>query len=444
MSLTHLNSSLLGTSCLNELALNASLANSESPQYNCSEQRVFQVAAKPLGYVIGEQFRNFFDFFYSKLPTFSIPGAQPSPVGSCSEILLAADHCKSPTGSYLDSCHEPTVTYLPDEDKCLLETRCATIFEALAPKVNELKFNPKDSLVLGNQNGTLTVLDESKYSCISPKEANAKLDQTFKTVKEIDRELDDRAIEDSRREKLEHTRKELLKKQGDIIGRLNAGDVITLDDDRRPVVITPENKESHKGHYCTEAFTSFQRLASSTGGIMGLSRSSDHLPLVVEKLFNHILHTVQPDEFLDIAFVLDTTSSMSDDIAQVQRNLLTFLERLKDEKVKVRVALLEYRDKDDAFLNRVNTDFTTDLHKVEEAVKSIKVAGGADRPEAVFDALLTAKNELSWDENAKHVAILIGDAPPHHKTIDNQHDESAVIEQFQAKDIEIAIYPILT
>ena len=80
MSLAHLNSSFLETTYWRELGLSSSLANSASPQDNCAEQRVFQVVPKPLGYVVGEQLRNFFDFFYSKLPSISIPGARAKSV----------------------------------------------------------------------------------------------------------------------------------------------------------------------------------------------------------------------------------------------------------------------------------------------------------------------------------------------------------------------------
>jgi hypothetical protein len=137
---------------------------------------------------------------------------------------------------------------------------------------------------------------------------------------------------------------------------------------------------------------------------------------------------------------------MSDDIDEVKKNLLVMLEHLKSEKAHVRVALLEYRDGPCEFLNRVNTDFTSDLDAVIRAVQNIKAdtTPNGDAPEAVYDALLSAKNKLSWNDRSKHVALLIGDAPPHPKTIDNRHTKSDVLEQVRAEGIKIAIYPVVT
>ncbi len=235
-----------------------------------------------------------------------------------------------------------------------------------------------------------------------------------------------------------------MKKQGKIIGRLNAGSVITVGEDGYPKVIPPEDKPS-RGPYSNEAFTTFQRLASSTGGIMGLSPSSKSLPLVFEKISDHILSTVQPNESLDIGFVLDTTSSMMDDIEQVKQNLIKLLGQLKTQNANtVRVALMEYRDKNDIFLNRINTDFTSDLGMIEIALKDITVDGGDNVPEAVFDALLSAKDDLSWGQDSKRVVILISDAPPHPKTVNGLHDETDDCDQYQAMDIKITLYPIIT
>lgn len=188
----------------------------------------------------------------------------------------------------------------------------------------------------------------------------------------------------------------------------------------------------------------FQRIASGTGGRATSSPSPEDFIPEVEKAFVQILKDAETSDSLDVAFVLDTTASMRLYIKQVQDNLIKFLEQLQKKK-DTRVAILEYRDtsRDSSFLNRVNTPFTKDLKQVEKAVRSLTVSGGGDEPEAVLDALLAAKNELSWNSKAKRAVLLVGDAPPHPKTKDGRHDESEVVAQYQAADTHIAVYPVL-
>ena len=207
--------------------------------------------------------------------------------------------------------------------------------------------------------------------------------------------------------------------------------------------ISPKNLNgtlvaSSSGNTVAEAF---QRLAIETGGLDILSPSPDDFIPAIEKAFVQILKDSDENEPLDLVFVLDTTASMGAYIKQVKDNLVKFLEQLQERK-NIRVAILEYRDSND-FLNRVNTPFTKDLKQVEKAVQSLTVYGGGDLPEAVLDALLAAKNDLSWDRKAKRAVLLVGDAPPHPKTKDGRYDESEVVAEYRAADTHIAVYPVI-
>lgn len=187
----------------------------------------------------------------------------------------------------------------------------------------------------------------------------------------------------------------------------------------------------------------FQRIASGTGGCVTPSPSPENFTPVIEKVFEQILKDSETNESLDVAFLLDTTASMESYINQVQVNLVKFLQQLQEKK-DTRVAILEYRDSDsDDFLNRINIAFTKDFKEVEKAIQSLTVSGGGDVPEAVLDALLAAKNELSWNPKAKRLVLLVGDAPPHPKTKDGRYDESEVVAQYRATDTAITIYPVL-
>jgi von Willebrand factor type A domain len=117
---------------------------------------------------------------------------------------------------------------------------------------------------------------------------------------------------------------------------------------------------------------------------------------------------------LDLAFVIDTTGSMGDEIrylqTEVQSIAQTVLQRFPG--VTVRYGLVLYKDVNDSYVTK-KSDFTTDLQKFELDLKAQSAGGGGDIPEAVEEGI-ASMNELSWSTtNAAHVAFWIADAPPH-------------------------------
>ena len=57
-------------------------------------------------------------------------------------------------------------------------------------------------------------------------------------------------------------------------------------------------------------------------------------------------------------------------------------------------------------------DFQNDLSIVQRAIDTVRVAGGRDIPEAVYEALHTALTGFSWEAEDR-IIVLVGDAPPH-------------------------------
>jgi len=116
---------------------------------------------------------------------------------------------------------------------------------------------------------------------------------------------------------------------------------------------------------------------------------------------------------LDVAFVLDTTGSMSDEIDRIKRSLLDVTARLRAiaGQLDLRYAAILYRDRGDAYVTRA-IPFTNDLASFDAALRQVVAAGGGDGPESVNRALADAI-ALDWREGAAKVAFLVGDAPPH-------------------------------
>ncbi len=114
---------------------------------------------------------------------------------------------------------------------------------------------------------------------------------------------------------------------------------------------------------------------------------------------------------VDVAFVIDTTGSMGNEIASVKAQVSAVTAAVLGLAPSARVGLVQYRDHTDAFAARVESGFTDDQAAFEAAVDGLFASGGGDFREAVFSGLMTAFNELSWRDNVIKVAVQIGDAP---------------------------------
>jgi hypothetical protein len=116
---------------------------------------------------------------------------------------------------------------------------------------------------------------------------------------------------------------------------------------------------------------------------------------------------------VDIAFILDTTGSMSEEIAAVKGTLQKVASALGSANVRVRIGLVEYKDRGDPFVTKVYP-MTTDIPAFSRQVANIEASGGGDTPESVNEGLHVGLTGLRWSETAvARMAFLIGDAPPH-------------------------------
>lgn len=115
---------------------------------------------------------------------------------------------------------------------------------------------------------------------------------------------------------------------------------------------------------------------------------------------------------VDVVFVLDTTGSMSEEIEGVKSTLKTVLSKL-DQNVKIRVGLVEYKDREDSFVTKTYP-LTSDVKSLSSSIAGISAQGGGDTPEDVNSGLSVAVQQMQWSDKAvARLAFLIADAPPH-------------------------------
>ena len=118
---------------------------------------------------------------------------------------------------------------------------------------------------------------------------------------------------------------------------------------------------------------------------------------------------------LDLAFVVDTTGSMSGLIAAAQTQMITMIAELAHlAAIDMCLGVVEYRDHppQDQLIVRVHP-LTSDLWQAQASIRGLSAEGGGDGPEAVLDGVLAACRDLAWRRHARRIAILVGDAPPH-------------------------------
>jgi hypothetical protein len=146
-----------------------------------------------------------------------------------------------------------------------------------------------------------------------------------------------------------------------------------------------------------------------------------------------------PTRTIDVAFILDTTGSMSEEIASVKSTIAKVAAGLGEKDVAVRIGLVEYKDRGDAFVTRVHP-FATDVKGFAASVAGISAGGGGDTPESVNEGIHVALTRLEWqDASVGRFAFLIGDAPPH---LDYQQDFSYAADMKTASHRGIQIFTI--
>ena len=118
---------------------------------------------------------------------------------------------------------------------------------------------------------------------------------------------------------------------------------------------------------------------------------------------------------VDIAFVVDATGSMGDEIEFLKAELGDVVGKAKSSLpgIPFRLGSVFYRDAGDDYVTRKN-DFSTDIAGTVNFIKAQSADGGGDFPEAVEQALHVAVNELTWSKEARaRLLFLVLDAPPH-------------------------------
>lgn len=130
--------------------------------------------------------------------------------------------------------------------------------------------------------------------------------------------------------------------------------------------------------------------------------------------FLKIKSACETHDIVDIAFVVDATGSMGDEINYLKAELEDVILQMQTKtNAKINLGSVFYRDKEDEYLTRKSL-FSTEISTTINFINNQSAKDGGDRPEAVDAALDVAINEMNWSEKATaRLLFLVLDAPPH-------------------------------
>jgi Mg-chelatase subunit ChlD len=202
---------------------------------------------------------------------------------------------------------------------------------------------------------------------------------------------------------------------------------------KEPVVPRAGAHALPAGNFDATAAQAFKEIALATkGGVWGAATA-----WAMGERVGQVMALVKDIPDLDVVFVIDTTSSMDDDMRVLKSKAGGILATSFARSGKTRAAVVLFRDKGDEYVTRVLQSFTDDKGAVQGALGRIGVAGGGDTPEHVYAGLMTALN-MSWRPEANKLIVLIGDAAPHD---DYEIRRGSVTSK--ARSLGVVIYSII-
>ncbi len=142
-------------------------------------------------------------------------------------------------------------------------------------------------------------------------------------------------------------------------------------------------------------------------------------------------------EEIDVAFIVDTTQSMEDNIRGVRAYMDDFVDLLTYDGRKPKFALVTFRD---AAQGRPKVrGFTSKSGDLRNWLHRTEFAGGGDLAESGLDAVMAAVKELRFRRRAYRRFVFMGDGPFHDRDYDGQSNYTLdeVIAALRANSIAV-------
>ena len=139
---------------------------------------------------------------------------------------------------------------------------------------------------------------------------------------------------------------------------------------------------------------------------------------------------------IDVVFAIDATGSMVWVHTKVHQRMQQLASYVRNLVPLARFGIIAYRDySDPEFVTRVS-QLSFDIEKSRTFIADIDAVGGGDMPEAVVSALRVAEGKIAWRPGAQRVVVIIGDAPPHGREVD---EGEAIVERINSRGARVSL-----
>ncbi|WP_319559966.1 vWA domain-containing protein [Marispirochaeta sp.] len=162
-----------------------------------------------------------------------------------------------------------------------------------------------------------------------------------------------------------------------------------------------------EGNYMDATVDAYQEISEEGRGKLIYSRGEDD---ILEKIAGIIDEA--PGRSMDLVLALDTTQSMTNDMPHLRKSLVPLLQEKSEGFDLLRVGVVLYKDYDEEYVTDVYPFQVAGVETVQRILDRIRVYGGRDIPEAVYEALYAGIHSYPWSAD-RRLIVLVGDAPPH-------------------------------
>jgi hypothetical protein len=152
-------------------------------------------------------------------------------------------------------------------------------------------------------------------------------------------------------------------------------------------------------------------------------------------LQGNFLDAVKSDRTLQLALLIDTTESMTDQLAAIRENLPDMIDDLKKlTEGKIEIAIVTFSDAGNKSVGvtRLTQSFVTDTATIKDVISQLTAQSGAPYfPESVDLGIYYTLNDLPWadSDNVTRWIMLFGDAPPYESAFsDTETDAKRLYE----------------
>lgn len=162
----------------------------------------------------------------------------------------------------------------------------------------------------------------------------------------------------------------------------------------------------------------------------------------VHKPLLDVLGNVLDDQLVDgadIVFLIDHTSSMEDDIAEIREQMRTLIDRVRAHK-GVRVGMVTFSDvKSGSKFGYHAHGLTDDYDGLAAFLEGIELLGSV---EDVYGAIIKTVEEFGWRSRSKRLIVIVSDEKPASGT-DTNYTEDDVLVRCARHQVKTNLYPVL-